>query len=411
MTASHNEASPRRWSRRRLAGVSGGTLTGFALGGGAHRLVQAQEATPIPVNDTAFPPGDQLAFLGIVDAGLDSTATPGAIVGIWYPGRGTWLHAAGIGDITTAAPFTVADHVRIASNTKTFVATVILQLVDEGALVLNDPLENYITGVPNGAEITLRQVLGMTAGIYDFVNDPVIAEGYNADPLLAFTPEDALAIIRASTPDFAPGERAQYSNSNYILLGLIAEEVTGQPIDVLIAERILTPLGMATTSFATTPDMPMPFAHGYDLGEPGDALRDVTVSNPDIPWASGAMISTLADLRIWAAGLAEGTLISAETQRERLQFSPFETTPLEVGYGLGILTINGLLGHNGGILGYSSWVVHDPESGASIAVITNRAGNEGGTADPIFIGIASYLFPERFAAILPGATPEASPAA
>ena len=361
----------------------------------------------MPAEDPSFPPEDQLAFAAIVDAGLGSTATPGALVGVWHPGRGTWLHAAGLGDVTTAVPVTLEDHVRIASNTKTFVATVILQLVDEGAIALDDVLEDYITGVPNGSEITLRQVLGMSAGISDFVIDPVIAEGYNANPLLAFTPQDALAIIRASTPDFAPGERAQYSNSNYILLGLIAEDLTGQPIETLLQERILAPLGMTGTSFATTPDMPTPFMHGYDLGEPGDALRDVTISNPAIPWASGAMISTLADLGIWAEALAQGTLISAEAQRERLQPSPFQTTPLEVGYGLGILTINRLLGHNGGILGYSSWVVHEPDSGASIVVVTNRGGNEGGTADPICFGLASYLFPERFPA-LPPATPVAS---
>ncbi|MBA3274176.1 MAG: beta-lactamase family protein [Chloroflexia bacterium] len=409
MTATYRDASLRRLSRRKLAGVSGGALAGIALGGTAHRLANAQDATPMQAGDTAFPVDDQLAFLGIVDAGLDSTFTPGALVGVWYPGRGTWLHAAGIGDVTTAAPVTLDDHMRIASNTKTFVATIILQLVDEGALRLDDSLESHIPGVPNGSEITLRQVLGMTAGIYDFVNDPIISEGYNADPLLAFTPQDALAIIRASTPDFAPGERAQYSNTNYTLLGMIAEAVAGQPIDILIAERILVPLGMTNTSFATTPNMPEPFAHGYFKGEPGDPLRDVTESNPDIPWASGAMISTLADLGIWAKALAEGTLISAEMHQERLQFTSFQSTPIEVGYGLGLLSFNGLLGHNGGILGYSSWVVHDPESGASIVVVTNRGGNEGGTSDPIFFGLASYLFPERFSALSP-ATPVATPA-
>lgn len=408
MTATYRDASPRRLSRRKLAGISGGAMAGVALGGTAHRLANAQEATPMQDGDTAFPVDDQLAFLGIVDAGLDSTATPGALVGVWYPGRGTWLHAAGIGDVTTAVPVTLDDHVRIASNTKTFVATIILQLVDEGSLALDDSLESHIPGVPNGAEITLRQALGMTAGIYDFVNDPVIASDFNADPLLAFTPEDALAIIRASTPDFAPGERAQYSNSNYILLGLLAEDLTGQPIEVAIQERILTPMGMTNTNFATTPDMPTPYAHGYDRGNPGDMLRDVTESNPDIAWASGAMISTLADLGIWAPALAQGTLISAEMHQERLQFTSFQSTPLEVGYGLGMLSFNGLLGHNGGILGYSSWVVHDPESGASIVVVTNCGGNEGGTSDPIFFGLASYLFPERFTALSP-AIPVATP--
>jgi len=401
MPATYRDAAPRHWSRRRLAGASGAALTGIALGTAGHRLGMAHQATPAPADDTAFPVDDQLAFLGIVDAGLASTATPGAVVGVWYPGRGTWLHAAGIGDVATAAPVTVDDHVRIASNTKTFVATAILQLVDEGALSLDDPLEQYITGIPNGAEITLRQVLSMSAGIYDFVNDPAISVDAEADPLLDFTPEDALEILRASKPDFAPGERTQYSNSNYTLLGMIAEQVTGQPIATTIEERVLAPLGMANTSFPTTPDMPTPFAHGYDAGEPGEELRDVTESNPAIPWASGAMISTLADLGVWAQALATGTLLPPELQAERLRFGTLAEGSVSVGYGLGILSLNGLIGHNGGIRGYSSWVIHEPASGATIVVVGNRGGNEGGTADPIFFGLASYLFPERFAALSP----------
>jgi D-alanyl-D-alanine carboxypeptidase len=396
-------------SRRFAAQVAGLALAYSGLGSNVRRAT-AQEATPMPANDAHFPVDDQLAMMAIVDAGLDSTATPGAIVGVWYPGRGTWLHAAGIGDVATAAPFTVDDHVRIASNTKTFVATAILQMVDEGMLALDDPLEQYITSVPNGAEITIRQVLSMSAGIHDYVNDPVIAEESEDDPLLAFTPEQALEIVRASTPDFAPGERTQYSNSNYVLLGMIAEDLTGQPIETLIEDRLLAPLGMTNTSFATTPDMPTPFAHGYDMGEPGEELRDVTFSNPDIAWASGAMISILADLGIWAEALGTGSLISPELQAERLQFGSLGEGPLSPGYGLGILSINGLVGHNGGIRGYSSWVMHEPESGANIVVVTNRGGNEGGTSDPIFIGLASHLFPEKFTT-LTNPTPQASPAA
>lgn len=402
-----NPMRRRSLSRRSALQAGAAALTMTALGVGGSPLA-AQEATPT-IDDSSFPAEDHLAFEAIVDSSLASTATPGALVGIWYPGRGTWLRAAGIGDVTTAMPMSLDDHVRIASNTKTFVATVILQMVDEGTLALDDRLEESIPGVPNGTEITLRQVLNMTAGIYDFVSDPVIMEGYSADPLLDFSPEDALEIVLGSTPDFAPGERVQYSNSNYILLGMIAEQVSGQSIESLIQTRILDPLDLTGTSFPTTSDMPSPYTRGYDEGDPGDALRDVTISNPSVPWASGAMISTLTDLGTWARALAEGSLLSPDMQRERLQFGPIETSPLSVGYGLGILSINGMLGHNGGILGYSSWVVHDPETGASIVVVTNRGGTEGGTADPIFIQIASYLFPEKFAA-LSDATPAATPA-
>jgi len=402
-----------RWSRRAALQAGGAGFAAFALGTAGQSVATAQTGTPLatgsPVataDEPAFPAAEQLAFEAIVAASLAQTETPGALVGVWYPGRGTWLHATGIGDLATATWMTVDDHVRIASITKTFVATVILQLVDEGKLGLDDLLESLIPGIPNGTEITLRQVLGMDAGIYDFVHDSAVAVDYNVDPLHAFSPEDALAIIKASTPDFTPGEKVQYSNSNYILLGLIIEQLTGHAPSDEIVTRILTPLGMTNTSFAATPDMPMPYAHGYTNAMTGEALRDVTRSNPDLPWTSGAMVSTLADLRIWAKALAEGTLLTPATQRERLIMGPIESEPIRVGYGLGILELNGLLGHNGGILGYSSWMVHAPEEDATVVVVTNRGGNEGGTSDPIFIEIVRTLFPDRFPAA--PATPAAA---
>ena len=364
-----------------------------------------REAAEVP-----FPAETQLALEAIVDGAMAATMTPGALVGVWYPGQGTWTKAAGIGDLATGAPVTLGDHVRIASNTKTFVGVVVLQLVDEGEIGLDDPLERYVPGIPNGDEITIRQVLGMTAGVYNFVRDPRIAEGYAADPLLPFTPEDALAIIRDSSPDYAPGTSVQYSDSNYILLGFVVEAVTGRPLGQEIDERLVAPLGLTETTFPNTPEMPQPAMHGYAAAGLGDPLVDATASNPDVPWGSGAMVSTLADLKVWVEALATGALVTPETFAQQLAFTPFPTVPgLEVGYGLGLLTYNGLLGHNGGIVGYSSWMMHDPATGATLVIVTNRSGIEGGTADPIFGGITQLLFPDRFPPLAIPATPVATP--
>jgi D-alanyl-D-alanine carboxypeptidase len=391
-----------RMPRRRLLGAAGAAFAGAAFGGRA----AAQEATPVESAGGGFPIETQLAMEQVVAAALAATYTPGALVGVWQPGGRAWVRAAGVGDVTTGAPVTLEDHVRIASNTKTFVATVVLQLAEEGALCLDDRLERYLSGVPNGSDITLRQVLGMTAGIHDFVKDPRIAVGYAADPLLPWSTEETLAIVRGSAPDFPPGERVQYSNSNYMLLGLIVEQVTGRTIGDAIAERIFGPLGMTGSSFADTPDMPEPYMHGYQPLEIGVPLVDVSRSNPDVPWASGAIVSTLADMRTWAEALATGSLLTPETQAERLRLNPVSRPGQSVGYGLGILSYNGLLGHNGGIPGYSSWLVHDPATGTTLAVVTNRSTESGGTADPIFVGIARILFPDRFPAA-PAATPPA----
>lgn len=394
-------------SRRDALWAGGGLATALAVSGRV-RPSRAQEATPEPETGERFSLERRLALEEIVRSALATTYTPGALVGVWYPGQGTWTMAAGIGDLETAAPIQPDDHVRIASITKTFVATVVLQLVEEGLLALDDHLEQFITGIPNGAEITLRQLLNMTAGIYNFVYDRAIAVDYVEDPLLPFTPEQAVEIVRAhGEADFAPGERAVYSDTNYILLGFIIEQVTGRSAAEEITERIIVPLDLTGTSFAATPEMPEPYAHGYTAPEIGDPLRDVTRSNPDVPWTAGAIISTLADLRTWAEALAGGTLLSPELQAERLDFQTFTAEPIYAGYGLGILSLNGLLGHNGGILGYSSWMLHEPESGATIVTVTNRASTLGGTADPIFFGIAQLLFPDRFPSMT--GTPAAVP--
>lgn len=397
----------------RRAALQAGAVSLVTTALAAHGLsfsADAQDASPAatagspsPAGDAAFPPEQQLAMEAIVATSMAQTSTPGALVGVWYPGRGTWLHDAGIGDLTTAAPVTIDDHIRIASITKTFTATVVLQLVDEGKLGLDDHLEQFVPGIPNGDRITLRQVLGMTAGIFDYVADPEFAAAYDRDPLLPFSPSQAVGIIRRHAPDFPPGAQVQYSNSNYMLLGSIIEQVTGQAAGAVITDRIITPLGLTSTSFPTTPEMPSPYTHGYEAAAVDDALRDVTRSNPDVPWTAGAIISTLADLRTWAKALADGTLLSPATQRERLTWGVIPGEVLDVRYGLGILEVNGLIGHNGGIAGYSSWMVHAPEEDATVVVVTNRGGSEGGTSDPIFLNLARLLFPERFPAL--AATP------
>jgi D-alanyl-D-alanine carboxypeptidase len=163
--------------------------------------------------------------------------------------------------------------------------------------------------------------------------------------------------------------------------------------------------------------MPAPYARGYLGEQPGDPLRDVTRSNPAVAAAAGAMISTVADLKTWAAALATGALLSPALQAERLAVRPFAQS-LAVSYGLGVLDAYGFLGHSGGIFGYSSWMLYDPDTRATLVIVTTRASTEGGTADPILAGILHLLFPGRLPDI-PGpdvvapdsATPVATPMA
>jgi D-alanyl-D-alanine carboxypeptidase len=345
----------------------------------------------------AFPDADQSALVAIVEKAMADRRLPGLNIGIWIPGRGNLVQSFGTGDLATGAPMGLADHVRIASITKSFTATAILQLVDQGGLSLDDTLAEFIEGIPNGERITIRNLLNMTSGIYDFPADPQFMEDITADPLMEFGADDVIAILRRNKPTFEPGAEVVYCDTNYILLGVILEQVSGRKAAEIITREFIEPLKLTGTSFPDTPAMPEPFAHGYYAGEDASGpLEDFTVSNPDLPWTAGAMISTLEDLRVWARALATGSELSPSIQRERLTFRPFTTGNEGASYGLGILNYSGFLGHYGMIFGYTTAIFHLPEADATFVISGNQSTNFSMAATEIFLELAEHLYPDRF---------------
>lgn len=377
---------------RVLALIVGLVLTALALGGA---VVQAR---PEGARAAAarFDPATVAAMTSIVKGSMASSGTPGMAVGVWIPGRGNYIRTFGTADVKTGARFALRDHVRIASITKTFTATVILELVDRHRLKLTDHLSQFVHDIPNGSEITVKELLNMTSGVYDFTNDPTFLANYQADPTAPFGPANALAIVRRHAPSFAPGTGVEYSDSNYILLELIAQRVTGVSIRNLIQRRVIVPLGLTHTSYPVTPAMPAPFAHGY-FSENG-ALRDVTRSNPNTAGGAGAIISTLHDLKLWAKALATGTLLSPATQALRLQTVSLGGVPgkIELRYGLGILTVNGFIGHNGAILGYGTAMFYFPKTHATFVIEGNNNDLSSTVPTDIFIKLAYLLYPHQF---------------
>lgn len=383
-----------RVSRRQL-------LASSAVGLGAIAMSDSLIAGQTPVAQLP----DDADLRAIVDTFVATTGTPGAMVGIWQGNDAPWLYASGVSDITANTPLSTDDAFRIASVTKTFVATVVLQLIEEGLLTLDDVVATWVADIPNGDTATIRNLLGMTAGIFNWIEEPGLEAAWIADPLMEWTPEDGIEIARANPPYFAPGEGFHYAETNYFLLGLIAEAITETPIQVLIADRILTPQNLSRTSFPTIPDMPEPYSHGYAPDETSGEPLDVTILNPNVGWTAGAMISTLDDLLAWARILADGTLLSADLQAQRLELTTISTDPYILGYGLGIFNMAGYFGHNGGINGFSTFMVHNPVTGTTIVAATNLSTNNGGGADAIFWEVARLLDP----ALIPAATPVASP--
>lgn len=300
-------------------------------------------------------PPPRAAVQKAIDAAV-AAGNPGVIAYV-RQGRQQWRLAAG-----SARP---QDHWRIFSNTKSFVSTVLLQLVAEHRLSLDDRVEKWLPGVVqgngnDGRRITVRQLLNNTSGIYD----PEIGTDRGGE-----TPQEVIAAAMAHPPVFPPGQGWSYSNTNYLLAGMILEKVTGHRADQEIRRRIIEPLGLTETSFPLDdPSLPRPFLRGYDLSG-----RDVTDFNPSGEWTAGAMVSTAADLARFDAALFGGRLLPPAQQRELLTTVPDED------YGLGVeqVTIPCASGDvtvwetDGGGPGFNSVSMTSPDTSRQLVLVAN----------------------------------------
>ena len=322
---------------------------------------------------------------------------PGVVVGVWKTGCKPWIKAVGVAEIKSGEALKVTDRFRIASNTKTFTATVILQLVDEGRLSLEDTLDLFLPEIPGSDKITVRNLLNMTSGLFEYIGDPVFIDAYLYDPLRVWTHQEIIDNLISHAPYEEPGAELEYSNANYYLLGMIIEQVTGSTAEEEIYQRIIVPLGLEVTGFPTQPEIAGAHSHGYrdEIDDVVlDQLEDITLIDPSCIWTAGGMVSTLADLKIWVQALAEGTLISEAAQQQRLQWVEMAEG---VEYGLGVANIGGLIGHTGGIHGFNSGVFYLPESGSTLIVLVNKFNSGGGEpAQDIYVDIAKLVFPDEF---------------
>ncbi|SDT82350.1 D-alanyl-D-alanine carboxypeptidase [Streptomyces sp. TLI_053] len=317
------------------------------------------------------------AVRGMVDPG-GASAT---LARVSERGRTAWKGAAGTADFSTGAPVDPDGLFRIGSVTKTFVSTVVLQLVGEGRLRLDDPVEKLLPGaVPNGRNITLRQLLDHTSGLFNYTEDDLF--GYQEDPVrlqqwletgrfTRYTPEQLIAVANAHPPYFEPGQGAHYSNTNYLVVGKIVERVTGHSWQQEVERRIVRRLGLTRTSMpdhSTT--IPGPHAHGYYDLPAGPA--DVTEVDPSMAGAAGAGISTTADLTTFITALIGGRLLPRPLLAEMMTVTPQSGKDT---YGLGLQRLSTpcgpVWGHAGGIPGYNTFVYTDGDTRRQFAASVN----------------------------------------
>ncbi|MGW5705987.1 serine hydrolase domain-containing protein [Amycolatopsis japonica] len=316
---------------------------------------------------------------------LVQDGVPGAQATVTSPSGRSWSEREGVGNAETGTPFPHDSKFRAASITKTFVAVVVLQLVAEGKVRLDAPIDRYLPGLVrgngnDGTKITVRQLLQHTSGLYNYVRDLDIDEWRHRGA----EPGELLAVGLAHPPDFAPGTDWRYSNTNYVIAGMLIEKLTGRSVSTEIRKRIAEPLGLRHTYLPSRGDerLPLPHARGYAPG-----LVDYTELDPSLAGASGGIVSTGAELNRFYGELVDGRLLPraqlAEMQR---------TVPASLGipgaeYGLGIASVplscgGRFWGHGGNLRGFANISGAVPH-GKKVNVVVNQ--------DPLPDGASAHL--------------------
>ncbi|MGW2859729.1 serine hydrolase domain-containing protein [Streptomyces sp. NPDC001205] len=298
-----------------------------------------------------------------------AAGVPG-VIGVAEDGHGRWTGEAGVADTRTGRERRAQDTFRVGSLTKTFISTVLLQLEAEGRLSLDDTVDHWLPGVVrghgnDGRSITLRQLLNHTSGIFDYTRDPgfrnlLFGPGFLQHRFDTWSPDRLVRTALAHEPYFAPGTSWTYSNTNYILAGMVIHRVTGHTYAQEAERRILRPLNLRSTSFpGTEARMPAPSGRAYStLGGTPDRVYDVTELNPSVAGSAGEVVSDSPDLNRFLRALLGGKLLPARQLAEMTTTVRIGTSP-NASYGLGLMKVTlscgtEVWGHDGGIFGSSS---------------------------------------------------------
>lgn len=340
----------------------------------------------------SFSKATQDKLVAALDKVMVEGKLPGAVAGVWVPGQGSWVVASGVADFQNLKMMKAADKFRIADITKTFTATMVLQLVDEGKVKLDDKLAKYVPQAPNAQNITIEQLLNHTSGIKDEDPEGKLQAAVSNDPLMEWKPLDVVLAYTGGRVQGEPGKAYEYSNAGYVLLGMVIEKATGQPVASVLKKKIADPLGLANTDFPSSPDITGDYAHGYN----GD--KDVTRMDMSWEFTAGAMISNLEDLHAWVKALATGELVSKQMHQAQLTWIDVPGGRGEIKSGLGIEEEFGYLGHNGSNPGYQSDMKYLPDKDATIVVLFNKSSSGGEDAqsnERAFTGLSDVVFPGK----------------
>ncbi|MCY7401025.1 MAG: beta-lactamase family protein [Nocardioides sp.] len=379
-------------SKRAAAVTVAGLVAGLALTAPTAPAVAAAGpvTTPPTASDT---PGMQRALDQLVEDGA-----PGALLYSYDKGKVTALQS-GLADIASGTPMVPGSSYRIGSQTKTYVATAVLQLVAQDRVHLGDPVSRYLPRLLAGhPRITVRQLLNHTSGLYEFNDDPrVLAPYLEGDLGHVWTPRHLVRIALSHKPVARPGTAYHYANTNYVLAGLMVQAVTGRGLGDVLRDRVFSKAHLDATTFTKARTLPSPASHGY-VELPGDKQpTDITSLYP-YPWASGATVSTAPDVARFYRHLLSGRVLP-----QRLM-AAMRTTVDASGedgpgtrYGLGLerfrTPCGAAWGHGGNFPGYVTYVYSSPSGGRQTVLMVNEDPSSlPRTFGPVFLRLLNQAY-------------------
>jgi D-alanyl-D-alanine carboxypeptidase len=350
------------------------------------------EPAPTEVAGAPFDPILAERLQGVLDRLVADGHIPGAVLAVQIPGQEPWVGSSGIRDRRSQEPMEPDTRVRIASLSKIFTSVVVLQLVEEGTLALDAPMSTWLPNlIPNGDTITVRNLLQHTSGLYDYLEDRSYVNRAYRDPDRAFAPRELVEYANQFPPAFRPGAEGawDYASTNYVILGMIVEQATGNSLAHEMRARIFDPLELEGTFFTPDEEIQGILARGYSNN------TDQTKVAMSFAYATANLVSTAGNVRRFADALLGGELLEPATLDQMLQFvdGKGQYKMPKLAYGLGIMRnqlavgpgpggqarpaeASTVIGHIGGFGGFRSAVWHAPESGITIALSVNQAATD-----------------------------------
>lgn len=307
-----------------------------------------------------------------LESAVSEIGSPGGILAVEDPQGTRWFFSTGVAEVNNlgtrlsegwkGTAMTWDMQTRAGSITKSITSTLLLMLVDEGLIKLDDAVDSYLSGVPKGETISIRQLLNQTAGLYDYSDSNFVS----AWPVPVFSPRQLLDYAIAHGPDggsnFEPGTKWEYSNTNYVVAGMIAERVTGKSFHELVNTRILAPLLLNHSRIPAPEETTMAeahvhgYVHGFLPAMPNLCI-DTSVTSSSAAYSAGSLLSTAGDLLSWLRAVSQGRLLSSTSKKA--MFTTVPTSAFGGEYGLGILVQKAadgseIIGHQGTVPGYET---------------------------------------------------------